>query len=643
MDGKKNPEPRNYFKGLIKKAQGAINLVIGNSDVYSDEDKGGELRFDPAIMMKINVTFDKDFLPKEKVVKLNVRGSRFFYDIKRNVREITGIYIVYPQEYEFQFDVRREEWEKRLIEELNDEYQLTLKKIFFVSEDKVCRMYQRNGLTHIRNPYNLQPGELLIIAGGFANFDTRGLPLAEVNVDISAESKGKNGRSKIAKKSYTASYYDKYSRKSGAYFYIGGEWFHNLFVPELYHPEAPRFFSFRIADDGKSLKFFSDLKKRGIDILDDVKHNTGPDREEILHTINPEYFKETGIKNFKLSVIYDLKEEALQEEAGKEEATPVTAEKVPVREQEETDMQAAPLPEAEEETGTDTDEEVPYLESEMILLPSPKEDDIDSYIMTVGDETKSVKFYASCSDGEVSILSPGKEEKIYHRRIDETVDYSTKLDSINYYISNTFLSRIEDKTLKAYFAWSLESNEKERLDLEADFYIFGREPLDNLTQRETGDTYRQLVHLNREDDDFWRIGASRDHAILVKSEEDEKHRVFNISLSYPVYVIKAGDLENHVIRPHRIEPVAGEKEEAKLAGFLGLIKDALINRQESSGLPGILQEFAHSMELETNDLVFIGNKVFRYIVPMVMESPLSDMVRKSILRKIQVNKSVIRK
>ena len=92
IGSKEKQKAGNYFKGLMKKAQEAINLVIGNSEVYSEEDTAGDLRFDPAVMMKINVTFDKEFLPKEKVVKLNVRGNRFFYDIKRNIREINGLW-----------------------------------------------------------------------------------------------------------------------------------------------------------------------------------------------------------------------------------------------------------------------------------------------------------------------------------------------------------------------------------------------------------------------------------------------------------------------------------------------------------------------------------------------------------------------
>jgi len=56
------------LKTLMKKAKKAVDLVVGNAEDYEEEDAGGDLRFDPRIMIKINVTFDKDFLPREKVL-----------------------------------------------------------------------------------------------------------------------------------------------------------------------------------------------------------------------------------------------------------------------------------------------------------------------------------------------------------------------------------------------------------------------------------------------------------------------------------------------------------------------------------------------------------------------------------------------
>ena len=108
MSIEEGQQSKNYFKRLMKKAKSAVNLVIGHSEVYSTEDSGGDLKFDPAIMMRIKVTFDKEFLPKEKVVKLNVRGNRFFNEHKRDLRVINSVYVVYPGEYVIQFDVRRD-------------------------------------------------------------------------------------------------------------------------------------------------------------------------------------------------------------------------------------------------------------------------------------------------------------------------------------------------------------------------------------------------------------------------------------------------------------------------------------------------------------------------------------------------------
>ncbi|MGD2091598.1 MAG: hypothetical protein PVH61_35825 [Candidatus Aminicenantes bacterium] len=651
---KEKQKAGKYFKGLMKKAQEAINLVIGNSEVYSEEDSGGDLRFDPAVMMKINVTFDKEFLPKERVVKLNARGNRFFYDIKRNIREINSLYIVYPPDYEIQFDVRREEWEKRLIDELNDEYHLDLKKIHFVNEEEVCRKYQRKGITTIRNPYNLKKGELLIIAGGFVNFNTGGEPLCNVKVNFSRESPPEN--KKNHRQSYVGDYFGKFSQRAGAYFYVGGEWYHNLFIPKLYNQETSRFFYFRIADDGRNLKFFSDLKIRGIDIRSDVKTKTEPDCEKIIYTINPAYLRDTGVSDLKLTITYDTTgEEPTAFQEGPQEVvhrpeekgeTPEESVQVQVHTYER--LPESPTipdkPKAHESDELDEDT-LPYLESEMILLPRPTDDDISSYMMTVGDEKKSVQFYTNSVDNEISILAPDKEEKIYKRKIGDRIDYSIKFDSIHYSISDSFLSQIDNKILKLYFAWELKANVAERICLESDFYIFGREPLGDLSKQEGG-TFDQLIRLNKRDDDFWRIGASRDHGFLLKEKDGDtySHCLYNISLSYPIYILKTKHPEASLVLPSILDPVSGEE---KLTAFLAKVKDALVNNLQDqlkvSTLSNNLKEFANWAILENNDLLVIGNRVFKYVVPVVMESPLSDRIQKSILRKIQLSDSVLRK
>jgi hypothetical protein len=623
MAEKQSEKNKNYLKLLMNKAKGAINLMVGDSEAYAEEDSGGDLRFDPAIMLKTDVTFDKDFSPKEKVLKLNIRGTHFFNEIKRDIREINVIYIVYPPDYEFQIDVRREEWENKLMAELNTDYQLSLKKILFISEEEISRIYQRQGIKNIRSPYNLKKGELLIIAGGFVNFRQEGMPLARVEVNLS-KSKNKD----VVRIEYKGKYFGKYSEKSGAYFYVGGEWYHNLFIPELFNPEESRYFSFRIADDGKNLKFFSDLKKRGIDIRSDVKTMPEPKCEKIVHTINPAYLDEIDIKDFTLTIIYDIKEDISMPEA-----------ESPAEDEDEMEIMVEPRGKKEEPEIEEREENLPCLESEMTLLPGPKEEDISSYIMTIGDEKKNIKFYASSIDKEVSIVVPEKEEEVYKRDINDTIDYSIKLDSISYSISNSFLSRVDDKALKTYFAWELKSNAIERINLDADFYIFGREPLeemDSQTKREL-EIDKQLVRLNKSSDDFWRIGASRNHALLLK--EGEGYTLHNISLNYPIYLIKAGDLDNSVIKPSRVAPVLGEQKEKLEVVLSGIGKEPA---EDFSNLWETLKECTDSAPLENNDLVIIGSKVYNYIVPIVMESPLSDRAQKSILRTIQVNKSILR-
>jgi hypothetical protein len=648
MSSDDNQKAKNYFKELMKKAKGAVNVVVGAPEAYSEEDAGGQLRFDPARMMKINVTFDKEFLPKEKVVKLNVRGKRFFNELKRDLRVINSIYVVYPSEYVIQFDVRRDEWEKRLIQELNSEYKLDLRKIHFVNEEDICSMYQRQGINHVRNPYNLQKGELLILVGGFANFDMDSSALFDVKITLKRESEEKEGR--VVKNNFEAKFFDKYDERAGAYFFVGGEWFHNIFVPEMFQDESPRYFSFRLAGEAGRLKFFSDLKMRGVDIIEEEKKPIqGDDFVETVHVVNTAYLGETGIVDFKLStIVYDTgEEEAPEEETAVEEPQPVetpepAAEEetpgVPVKRMEiqPVSMERAAST-AEEETNFAA-EDLPYLESEMILLPLPREDDIASYILSIGNDKKSLKFYASCADDEVSILAPEREEKVYKRKINERVDYSIKLDSLGYSVSNTLLSRIDDKELKLYFAWALKSTDTERIPLGESFYIFGREPLENLDRQPGAGMYDQLVRLNKGDQDFWRIGASRDHALLLKSDKD--YRLYNISCSYPVYVLNDAKMEQAVVRPSRIEAVSGAEKQETLERLLAAFKDM---SADTSQLRRDLDSCAHSAALAHNDLVIIGSRVYRYIVPRTMESSFNDRAQKSILRKIQLNQSIIRK
>jgi hypothetical protein len=157
--------------------------------------------------------------------------------------------------------------------------------------------------------------------------------------------------------------------------------------------------------------------------------------------------------------------------------------------------------------------------------------------------------------------------------------------------------------------------------------------------------YDQLIRLNNRDDDFWRIGASRDHGYLMKENDGDTYSycLYNISLSYPIYILKPPPPGTLLIRPSILDPVPGEE---KLAAFLAKIKEALVNnlqdRLEVSALSKNLKELANWAILENNDLLIIGNRVFKYVFPVIMESPLNDRIQKSILRKIQLSESVLR-
>jgi hypothetical protein len=620
MKDDKTKSPKSYLKSLMKKAKKAVDLVLGNPEDYAEEDTKGDLHFDSSIMMKINVTFDKNFLPQEKVLKLNLRGSRFFSEMKREIREINGVFIVYPRIYAFQLDTRKDDWEKKLLRELNEDYGLELYKIRFINEEEICGIYQQAGFNAVRDPYHLQEGELLIVAGGFANFNTDGMPLCTIKAEVPPinDATAPSKDNPVGKRVYSERYFTKFNEKAGGYFYVGGEWYHNLFIPEFFSKEEPRFFSFRIGDDGKNLKFFGDTVKRGIDIRGKVSTETSPINENIIHSINPAYLAGTRAQELILTVSYDIAPE-----------DDLTTRKI---------MKEAAVRQAEPDTIVEKDNDhLPFLENAMILLPAPNAEDIPSYIMTIGDEKKGIKFYVSSPDQEVSILPPTIDERVYKRNIKDKIDYSIKLGRINYSISDDFISRFGDKELKAYFSWTLSSTMENRFTLEKDFYIFGREPLGNLRQTEYTKLEEHLVKLNEGSKDFWRIGTSRNHAFLLKTIRGG-FRVYNISPSFPMFVVKAADREKPVISPFRIGPVTDGEKREKLEVLLGVLGKGMV---ETGILTTGLKGCAEGLDLENNDFIIIGNRVYKYIVPLVMESELSSRVQMSVLRKIRESSSVI--
>lgn len=605
--------PKNYLKSIMQKAKKAVDLMIGNAEDYTREDSGGDLKFDPRCMMKIDVTFDKNFLPKEKVVKLNLRGSRFFNEIKADLRELNTIFIIYPHAYAIQLDTRKDQWEKKLIRELNADYQLELQMIKFFNEDDIAGIYQRAGFDHIRNPYRLKENELLIIAGGFTNFNFDGLHLCQIEADVIPTQ-----TNETSPKKYTEYYFTRFSEKAGAYFYVGGEWYYNLFIPEMYDPDNSLFFSLRIGDDSKTFKFFSDSRKAGIEIRGTIHSEHSSEKEKLIYPINPVYLSGSNAKNITLTAIYDIDKEEPPSVEILDKSKSVSSEKFSGKDQLLM-------------------EEIPFLEDVMILLPAPNQHDIPSYIMSVGDEKNGIKFFASSQDNEISILAPGREKKFYKRHIDDPIDYSIKFGKLGYSISNEFLSRFGDKELKVYFSWGLSNNMPNRIFLKEDFYILGRDPLANMEDTIHSKFQKNVVILNTGIESFWRIGTSRDHAIILR-ESPGKYRIFNISTSFPIYVVRKEDLEKPLISPFKLEHTEVKNEPDNLYPFLNRFYN---DRSRAKKMINELSNQADHLELEPNDWIIIGNRVYKFIIPLLMESVLSDRVQMSVLRKIRESSSVL--
>jgi len=207
----------------------------------------------------------------------------------------------------------------------------------------------------------------------------------------------------------------------------------------------------------------------------------------------------------------------------------------------------------------------------------------------------------------------------------------------SYTISNRFLSRLVDKELNVYFAWALSTGMETRIPLPMDFYIFGRNPFGNLPEDKRGGIKDHLVKLNEGSEEFWRIGTSRNHAVLLK-EPRSGFRLCNISTSFPVYVIRSADLEKPVIAPTRVEPVTDPKKRKKLQSFLSDILEETVNTEQ---LAEQLKGCSGGIELGSNDLIIIGNRGYKYIVPLVMESELSSRMQLSVLRKIRESSTIL--
>ncbi|HLP61653.1 MAG TPA: hypothetical protein VK186_22625 [Candidatus Deferrimicrobium sp.] len=104
-----------------------------------------------------------------------------------------------------------------------------------------------------------------------------------------------------------------------------------------------------------------------------------------------------------------------------------------------------------------------------------------------------------------------------------------------------------------------------------------------------------------------------------------------------MFVVKNADREKPLISPFRICPITDEEKRGKLEGLLGVLGKGVT---AADVLAPDLKGCAEGLDLENNDYMIIGNRVYKYIVPLVMESELSDRVQMSVLRKIRESTSV---
>jgi hypothetical protein len=653
---KKNQD--SFGKWIKKGIKKIISLTLGESEIAFSQHKQGDLFFDEEFMEVLEVDFDTNNVPRPKVFKLNLMVTSFFNRIKKNLRGINAIYMVYHDDVVMQFDSFTQIWEDRLIDALTEEYKIDLKRIHFIRESDILNIYNSDSIKrrlksqveYFKNPYNLKKHEFIIIAGGFINFKYNLPPLLKELKGSLTNYKAKDTIATIEveffvvkneieteKISLKGDYPVKYDQDVGAYFYIGGEWYHNIFVPELYNREESRYICFRIDDDGKYIRFFPDSKKRHIPIC--VKK---PEKEQgdgfvrLTYAINPDYISISNIMDFKISLQYESDEEIIVEaEPGAKEDKKETSietlsfeqlnkELEMLQEFDEKDKSEKKEHDADKSLKRVDQDALPYLVIEKTLLPRPGtgEGDIPSYMMNIGDKENTLQFYVSGVDREISILSPKKGEPVFKKEMDDRVSYKVKLGNHHYSISNRFMEKIKDDEIKLYFAWILESTIVEKRILKSDFYIIGRDPLELGTD--------QVIPLNKFDDNFWRIGTSRNHAALVKKKEG--HFIYNISTANSIYVIKCEELQKSEIVPIKIKPVASGQK--LLEKFLGELEKGIRGQVLDQ-----LDKFAQSNKLENNDLVIIGNKAFRYIIPMVIESQLRGSIQNT-LRTVQAKKTI---
>jgi hypothetical protein len=154
--------------------------------------------------------------------------------------------------------------------------------------------------------------------------------------------------------------------------------------------------------------------------------------------------------------------------------------------------------------------------------------------------------------------------------------------------------------------------------------VIGRDPV--------GYDNDHSIELNLTRDEFWRIGSSRNHAIIMKGRSG--YELYNISTANSISIIKPESLKQPRIKSFKIPPVTEDRYLARLTSFLDEIRTGYDHRKFKE-----LNRFSRGKTLENNDLVFIGNRIYLYVIPMVIESQLEGDIQ-NILKTVQLKKSI---
>jgi hypothetical protein len=657
MDKKADKKNRNpvgiWLKKGIKKI---VSLILGESDFSPSRHRGGDLLFNPDCMEILEIDFDSSGIPRPKVFKLNLVISSFFNRVKKNLRTINALYLVLSDEMAMQFESFGQEWKDRFMQVLNEDYLLELERIHYIRESDILNLLNRdhirermrNRVPIFKTPYKLKTREFLIVAGGFINFKYREPPLMRetrgvisdfrsdetiASIEVSFFKLKENAR--MEKIQVTGEYPVKYHSNAGAYFFIGGEWYHNIFLPDLWDPQTVRYICFRIDDDGRYIRFFPDAEKRHLPVcLKKPEKDYGSGFVKLTYTINPDYLSNPDMVDFKIGIRYESPLEAEPTEliADIEEEAEMSIETLGWnkinREIEAIDGLTGKNEKIKDHEPGILDPDVfPFLLTHTVLLPRPgtRPGDISAYEMQIGDREGSIRFSASSPENKITILTSTQPNRPYKKQLGEDIDFTTILKGHSYSFSNKLISRIDDDEMKLYFSWELNSTVREKILLQADYYLVGRDPL------KLPDSH--VIRLNETREAFWRIGSSRNHAWIQKGVNG--YDIFNISASNSIYIIKTADLDKPVIVPKKLNPVSGKKHIAGINEFLDRLK--AMAEDETITLPGSI---AQSHRLGNDDLIIIGNRIFLVVQPVIVQSELMGNARR-FMKTIQHKKSKV--